>query len=62
MKVNNAPVLVFAYNRYDLLKNTLTYLSKNVRANDTDVFIFVDGPKSINDNQIIDKIHEDLKK
>lgn len=42
----NAPVIVFAYNRADHLKKTLEALSNNELAKDTEVFVFVDGPKT----------------
>lgn len=41
-----APIIVFAYNRPDHLKRTLTALTKNKEAKESDLFIFVDGPKS----------------
>ena len=41
----NAPVVVFAYNRPDHLAKTLSALSQNNRAKESDVFIFIDGPK-----------------
>lgn len=41
-----APIIVFAYNRPDHLKRTLTALAKNKEAKESDLFIFIDGPKS----------------
>lgn len=41
-----APIIVFAYNRPDHLNKTLTALTKNKEAKESDLFIFVDGPKS----------------
>ena len=43
-----APIVLFAYNRLDNLKNTIDLLKLNFLANDSDLFIFVDGPKDIN--------------
>lgn len=40
-----APVIVFAYNREKHLEKTLEELSRNRWSNETDVYIFVDGPK-----------------
>lgn len=40
-----APVILFAYNRPDLAKQTLQSLSENLLANETELFIFADGPK-----------------
>ena len=45
-RVMYAPIIVFAYNRPDHLKRTLTALTKNKEAKESDLFIFVDGPKS----------------
>ena len=42
----NAPTVVFAYNRPNHLRRTLRALSENHGADNTDVFVFVDGPKS----------------
>lgn len=42
----NAPVIVFAYNRDDHIKQTLTALSQNRLAKDTELFIFSDAAKS----------------
>jgi hypothetical protein len=41
-----APVAVFAYNRDEHLQRTLSALAKNLHAAETDVFLFVDGPKN----------------
>ena len=43
---NLAPVVVFAYNRDDHLKKTLEALAINRLAKDSELFIFVDGPKT----------------
>lgn len=42
----NAPVVVFAYNRPEHLNKTLSALSQNKGASESDVFLFVDGPKT----------------
>lgn len=41
-----APIVVFAYNRPDHLSKTLTALSRNYLAKDSEVYIFIDGPKN----------------
>ena len=41
-----APLIVFAYNRPDHLKKTLTALSENPEARVSELFLFVDGPKN----------------
>ena len=40
-----APVVVFAYNRPDLLNTTLDGLSKNHLAEQSFVYVFCDGAK-----------------
>ena len=41
-----APVIVFAYNRPQHLDKTLEALSKNEGAKESDVFLYIDGPKN----------------
>lgn len=40
-----APVVVFAFNRLDSLRNTITSLLTNTEAKETHLFVFVDGPR-----------------
>lgn len=40
-----APIILFVYNRSDHTEKTLQYLSKNILAKDSELFIFSDGPK-----------------
>ena len=40
-----APIIVFAYNRPDHLRKTLTWLGQNELANRSTLYIFCDGPK-----------------
>lgn len=40
-----APIIIFAFNRLDSLKNTITSLLKNEEAKDSDMFVFVDGAR-----------------
>lgn len=53
-----SPVILFAYNRPMHLKMTLDALSKNVGAKDTNVYIFIDGPKRENGKSINKKVEE----
>lgn len=39
------PIIVFAFNRVDTLQNTIESLKKNKEAKDSELFIFVDGPR-----------------
>lgn len=47
-----APIIVFAYNRPNLLARTLDALSKNELANQSDLFIYCDGPKELTSDRI----------
>lgn len=40
-----APIIVFAYNRADHPRKTLTWLGQNKLANESTLYIFCDGPK-----------------
>lgn len=41
-----SPVVIFAYNRADHLKQTIDALGQNIGAKETEVYIFSDGPKN----------------
>ena len=41
-----APIILFAFNRIEALKNLIISLSKNKEAQLSDLYIFVDGPRS----------------
>lgn len=59
-----APLIVFAYNRADHLKKTLTALSQNIGARESELFIFIDGPKNaggIEKNKEVFKVAESFK-
>lgn len=40
-----APIIVFAFNRLDCLKKTIKTILLNEEAKDSDLFVFVDGPR-----------------
>lgn len=44
--MKNAPVILFAFNRLDSLKNTVSSLLDNDEAAESDLYIFVDGARS----------------
>jgi hypothetical protein len=58
MDLMHSPIAVFLYNRPDKSYNCLKSLSQNHDFHDSDLYIFIDGPKSINDKKQI----EDVKK
>ncbi len=41
-----APIIVFAFNRLDALKNTINSLLQNEEAKDSELFVFVDGARA----------------
>lgn len=43
--MNNAPIIIFAFNRPGALKNTVSSLRENKEAQDSELFVFVDGPR-----------------
>jgi hypothetical protein len=61
--IENAPVILFTYNRVNVLKKTIEALSKNLEIEKTDLFIFSDGPKidNINDTFKVNEVREYLK-
>ena len=44
--MNLAPIIVFAYNRPEHLRKTLTWLGQNELADQSTLYVFCDGPKS----------------
>lgn len=59
--MNLAPVLIFAYNRFEHLQKTIESLSKNYLANQSEIFIYSDGEKTSKDHQKIKEIRTYLK-
>lgn len=54
----NAPVVLFAYNRVNVLKKTIQALSRNLEIEKTDLLIFSDGPKNDYDKDKVTKVRE----
>ena len=42
----NAPIILFAFNRLDAVKRTVESLLMNAEAMDSELFVFVDGPRN----------------
>ena len=53
MTKNLAPIVVFAFNRPVHLKKTLSALSKNIGAKDSNMYLFIDGPRNTDDLNLI---------
>src|ERR1700761_3304977 len=51
-----APILLFTYKRLDVLKQTIDALKDNYLALESDLFIFSDGAKYVNDELIVNEI------
>ena len=41
----NTAIIVFAFNRLEAFKNTINSLLQNTESADSDLFVFVDGPR-----------------
>lgn len=55
-----APIVVFAFNRCDSLEKLIESLLLNSEAKDSELFLFVDGPRegNVNDIKGVNQIHE----
>lgn len=51
-----APVVLFAFNRAEALKESLASLEKNPGAEMTDLFVFIDGPRDEAEREKVDKV------
>ena len=61
MSDKSAPVLLFAYKRLGVLKETVSALQANFGAADTELFIFSDAPKSETDKNEVMLVRDYLK-
>ena len=61
-KSNLAPVIIFVYNRLDILIKVINSIKKNKLSNKTELFIFSDGFKNDLDKIKVLKIRLYLKK
>jgi Predicted glycosyltransferases len=57
-----APIILFCYNRPEHTKKTIEALKKNDLAKDSNLHIFLDGPKVDEDNEKINEIEEYINK
>ena len=53
-----APLVLFGYNRLDHIKKVVESILGNVESINTDLFVFLDGPKTIKDKIIGDEIYK----
>jgi hypothetical protein len=61
MHNNFAPIVLFTYKRLETLQKTVQCLSDNFLASDSDLIIYSDGAKNIDDKEMIAKIRSYLK-
>lgn len=54
--MNLAPIIIFAFNRPDALKNTINSLTQNPEAKDSELFIFIDGPRNKDEKLKTDEV------
>lgn len=57
---NYAPIILFVYNRIDELKRTIASLKANFGAQETDLIIYSDGPKSYKDVRGVSDVRQFL--
>lgn len=57
-----SPIVLFTYKRFETLKLTIQSLSDNFLASDSDLIIYSDGAKNLQDIAIIEEIRAYLKK
>jgi len=58
---NLSPIVLFTYKRLETLQKTIGALANNHLATDSDLIIYSDGPKNIEDDEIIGQIRTYLK-
>ena len=58
---NLAPIALFVYNRPDHTRRTLSYLQKNVLAEESRLYIFSDGAKTDADKAKVDEVRQLVK-
>jgi hypothetical protein len=58
---NLAPIALFVYNRPEHTRRTLSYLQKNLLADESRLFIFSDGPKTAADKAKVEEVRQLVK-
>lgn len=59
-----APIIVFAFNRPEALKNTIESLLKNEESKDSDIYVFVDGARDnrLGEDEKVRQVQELVKR
>src|ERR1700756_846434 len=58
---NLAPIALFVYNRPEHTRRTISYLQKNLLADESRLFIFSDAAKTENDKAKVDEVRQLIK-
>ncbi|ASU33057.1 glycosyltransferase [Mucilaginibacter xinganensis] len=58
---NLAPIALFVYNRPEHTRRTISYLQKNLLADESRLFIFSDAPKTADDKAKVDQVRQLIK-
>ena len=58
---NLAPIALFVYNRPEHTRRTISYLQKNLLAEESRLFIFSDGPKTNADKAKVEEVRQMVK-
>src|ERR1700712_356949 len=58
---NLAPIALFVYNRPEHTRRTISYLQKNLLAEESRLYIFSDGPKTDADKAKVDEVRQMAK-
>jgi len=58
---NISPIVLFTYNRPNHTEQTIEALKKNYLANQSDLFVFCDAPKSVNDEILVSNVRNYVK-
>lgn len=53
-----SPIVLFVYNRHEHTRRTVEALQKNIFADQSELFVFSDGPKNIDDAIDVQKVRE----
>ncbi|WP_455244319.1 glycosyltransferase [Petrachloros mirabilis] len=56
-----APIALFAYNRPDHLRRTLSALQANALARESEIHVFSDGPKSATDRTAVEEVRQTVR-
>ena len=56
-----APIVLFTYNRPNHLSQTINSLKKNLLANESNLYIYSDGPKNNQDANLVSLVREYIK-